>query len=86
MSGFELFQLIHQPVEFAVADLRIVEHVVAVLVAANLIAKGINVGLQVHALHSVNLLTTETRRNKFHFMLLQKQITETNVLENELGE
>src|ERR1041385_3773529 len=44
LLGLELLQLIHQPVEFRVADLRIVEHVIAVLVMANLVAKRFNAG------------------------------------------
>ena len=39
MSGFELLQLVHQAVEFRIADLRIVEHVIAVLVMPNLLAQ-----------------------------------------------
>ncbi len=40
MRGLELFQLVHQTIEFGVADFGIVEHVIAVLVMPNLLAQG----------------------------------------------
>ena len=39
MSGFEVDQLSEEPVVLTVADLRAVEHVVAVVVFANLLAE-----------------------------------------------
>ena len=43
--GLELLQLLHQAVEFGVADLGIVEHVVAVLVMADLVAQLVDLSL-----------------------------------------
>ena len=47
MGGLELLQFLHQPVEFGVADLGIVENVVAILVIANLVAKLVDLSLNV---------------------------------------
>src|SRR6266852_541738 len=52
--GFELLQFVDQAVEFRVADLRIIEHVIAVLVMPNLLAQRFNLcchglGASLHA-------------------------------------
>jgi len=39
VGGFEIFELLHQPVEIGVADFGIIENVVAVFVMADLVAK-----------------------------------------------
>ena len=39
MLGFELLQLVHQLVEFSVADLRIVKNVIAIFVVPDLVAE-----------------------------------------------
>ncbi len=39
MSRLELLQLVHHAIEFRVADLRIVEHVIAILVMPDLFAQ-----------------------------------------------
>ena len=49
MLGLELLQLVHQAVEFGVADLGIVEHVVAVLVVADLVAQRFDLLLHIFA-------------------------------------
>src|SRR5271165_228510 len=49
MFGFQGDQRVHQLVEFGVADLRIVKHVVAVLVVANLVPQRVNSVLHVFA-------------------------------------
>ena len=41
MLRLQLDQLVHQPIEFGIADLGIVEDVVAVLVIADLVAQGL---------------------------------------------
>ena len=46
-SRLELLQLVHQLVEFGVADFRIVEHVIAVLVMANLVSEIFKLGLDI---------------------------------------
>src|SRR5215470_20347416 len=63
MIGLDLLELVHQPVEFGIADLGIVEHVVAVLVMANLIAKQFCfvLGALLDRFHLQNHFTTETR-------------------------
>src|SRR3989441_9499914 len=40
MLAFQLLQLVHELVEVGVGDLRIVEHVIAVLVVADFVAEG----------------------------------------------
>ena len=64
MFGLDLLQLIHQTVEFGVADLGIIEHVVAVLVMPNLLAQRVDIFLSVvlSCFHR-NSFTTETRRH-----------------------
>ena len=49
MLGFERLEFVHQPVEFGVADLRIVEHVIAVLVIADLVAQRFDLLLHIFA-------------------------------------
>ena len=39
MFGLQLLQRVHQAVEFRVADLRIIEHVIAVLVMPDVLAQ-----------------------------------------------
>src|SRR6266567_5898729 len=39
LLGLELLELVHQAVEFRVADLRIIEHVIAVLVMPDVLAQ-----------------------------------------------
>ena len=51
MFGLELFQLVHQPVEFRVRDFGIIEHVVAVLVMANIFSQALNVVLDFRHSH-----------------------------------
>ncbi len=49
MRGFQRDQLVHQLVELGVADLRIVEHVIAVFVVADLVAQRVDLLLHVFA-------------------------------------
>ena len=49
MLGLERLQLVHQAIEFGVADLGIVEHVVAVLVIADLVAQRVDLLLHIFA-------------------------------------
>ena len=42
MLGLELFQLVHELIEFSVRDFRIVEHVVAIFVVADFVAEGVD--------------------------------------------
>src|SRR5258708_2601918 len=62
MRGFELFQLVHQTIEFGVADLGIVEHVVAILVMANLFAQGFDLRVEVLGRHRQELLYRRARQ------------------------
>ena len=39
MSGFQFLEPVHQPVELSVGNLRVVQHVIAVFVVTNLLAK-----------------------------------------------
>src|SRR6266446_3911662 len=45
MLGFKLLEFVDQFVEFGVADLRIVENVIAVFVVADLVAQGFDLSL-----------------------------------------
>ena len=49
MLGLERLQLVHQAIEFGVADLGIVEHVVAVLVVADFLAQRVDLLLHIFA-------------------------------------
>ena len=62
MLGLQLLQRVHQAVEFRVADLRIVEHVIAVLVMPNLFAQGFDFVLDV-VLDGFHLKTISPRRH-----------------------
>ena len=43
MRCFEVFELLHQQIKVRIADLRIVEYVITVLVITNLIAKRLDI-------------------------------------------
>src|SRR5215470_11213370 len=47
MPGLKLLQFVHKTIEFRIADLGIVEHVIAVLVMTNLLAKRLDRFLRV---------------------------------------
>jgi hypothetical protein len=54
MLSLQRLQLVHQTVVFGVADLRIVEHVIAVLVMPNLVAQFLNLRGNVFRRHEGN--------------------------------
>ena len=64
MRGLELFQLVHQAVEFGVRDFGIVEYVVAVLVMANVFAQRLDLRVEVRGGHGQELLYRRARRDR----------------------
>src|SRR6202142_171271 len=56
MFRLELLQLVHQAVEFGVADFGIVEYEVAILVMAKLVAQGFELCLEVLVSHRQELI------------------------------